>query len=97
MISTWDPFLSAALTQLHTCVRVAQIFFKIFKLFFWQKALEALVIVLALVQLLYLLALHAGHFLGPNYGPSHGNTVPTPGTGVGPKTGIYGTSGASDV
>jgi hypothetical protein len=61
------------------------------------KALEALVIVLALVQLLYLLALHAGHFLGPNYGPSHGNTVPTPGTGVGPKTGIYGTSGASDV
>lgn len=54
-------------------------------------------IVLALVQLLYLLALHAGHFLGPNYGPSHGNTVPTPGTGVGPKTGIYGTSGASDV
>jgi hypothetical protein len=80
---------------------VAQIFKKKFKLFFWQKTLEVLMIILALVQLLYLLALHAGHFFGhffgPHYGPSHGNTAATPGTGVGPKTGNYGTSAASDV
>jgi hypothetical protein len=67
------------------------------KLFFWQKALEVLMIILALVQLLYLLALHAGHFLGPKYGPSHGDTAATPGTGIVPKTGNYGTSAASDV
>jgi hypothetical protein len=76
---------------------VAQIFFNFLKLFFWQKVLEVLMIILALVQMLYLLALHAGHFFGPNYGPSHGNTAATPGTGVGPKTGNYGTSAASDV
>ncbi|CAM6051044.1 unnamed protein product [Sphagnum compactum] len=58
---------------------------------------HSLVFLLGLVQLLYLLALHAGHFLGPNYGPSHGNTAATPGTRVGPKTGNYGTSAASDV
>ncbi|CAK9202115.1 unnamed protein product [Sphagnum troendelagicum] len=61
------------------------------------KALEVLMIILALVQLLYLLALHAGHFLGPKYGPSHGDTAATPGTGIVPKTGNYGTSAASDV
>jgi hypothetical protein len=54
-------------------------------------------IILGIVQLLYVLALHAGHFLGPNYGPPHGNTAATPGTGEGPKTGNYSTSAASDV
>ena len=56
------------------------------------KTLEAFMIILGLLELLYLLSLHAG-ILGENYGPSYNGT----GTRAGPKNSTYGTPAAAAV
>jgi hypothetical protein len=62
-----------------------------------QKALEALMIILSLFELLYLLTLHVG-ICGSKYGPNNGNTGTGAGTGVGgPKGANYGTPAATAV
>ncbi len=68
-------------------------------IFLLQKVLEAFMIILSLLELLYLLSLHAGIF-GPKYGPTYGSGYGNnaAGTGLGgPKAANYGTPAASAV
>jgi hypothetical protein len=54
-----------------------------------QKALEAFMIILSLFELLYLLALHAGEFIGEGFANAHHNRAA--------KNPNYGTPAAAAV